>query len=270
MTDKDRTAMGLIFSNLILSKGGVYDRITLEKPENLVIKTKTATGLVHCPHSEKLDEDYFRRLFKYCAFAKINMDNDDDEWELAEIREAPIGYIVVLNITDNLDGKLAEMDYTVTVGLQGKVRLNLTKRSKTSKGADARRDEAAKLVKEQAKISARLAQLQEEEDKVSIDIDQVAAALEDNEVLAEDGAVVAMEEDGAGTGTVCLLTGSLAPAAAATASTTASTAAGTSTAAGAPTAAAEGPGTTAAKTIWAEEMEAQLEKAASGQSGAAQ
>ncbi len=170
--------MEVLFNSLILNKGGVYDRITLEYPENLVVKTKTATGLVQIPHSDKLDNDYWRKLVQY-AFEKDKIETDGDEWELAEYRKAPSGYIVVLNITDKLDSQLAEIDYTVTIGFQGKVKLNLTKRSKGSKGADARRDEAAKLVREQAKISARLAQLQEEEDKASgVDLDMVTAALE--------------------------------------------------------------------------------------------
>ncbi len=124
---------------------------------------------------------------------------------------------MALNITDKLDGQLAEIDYTLTIGFQGKVKLNLTKRSKGSKGADARRDEAAKLVREQAKIQARLAQLQEEEDRASVDVDLVAAALEGSRGSpAEDGAAVAvaMEEDGAGVESA----GSSAPVGAAAAS----------------------------------------------------
>ncbi len=202
-TENDRKAMEVLFKSLILNKGGVYDRITLEYPENLVVKNKAATCLVQIPHSEKLDSDYWRRIVEY-AFENDGIETNNDEWELADYREAPSGYIVALNITDKLDGQLAEIDYTVTIGFQGKVKLNLTKRSKNSKGAEARRDEAAKLVREQARIQARLAQLQEEEDKASgADLDMVTAALEGGRGSpTEDGAAVAvavaMEEDGAG------------------------------------------------------------------------
>ncbi len=234
----------------------MYSRITLEFPENLVVKTKTATGLVQSPHDEELNNDYWRKMVEY-AFVKDRINTNSDEWELAEVREAPSGYIVVLNITDNLDGQLAELDYTVTIGFQGKVKLNLDKRSKGSKGADARRDEAAKLVREQAKISARLAQLQEEEEKAAgVDLDMVTAALEGGRGSpTEDGAAVAeavaedaaMEEDGADAG-------SAGPSAQAVAEAvdTAASASGAST------------GDLAANHSWAEEMEA---AAASGQDG---
>ncbi len=188
ITDNDRQAMEVLFKSLIFNRGGVYDRITLEYPENLVVKTKAATCLVQIPHSEKLDGDYWRQIVEY-AFAEDGIETNRDEWELADYREAPSGYIVAINITDKLDGQLAEIDYTVTIGFQGKVKLNLSKRSKNSKGAEARRDEAAKLVREQAKIQARLAQLQEEEDKASVDVDLVAVALEGSRGSpAEDGA----------------------------------------------------------------------------------
>ncbi len=69
VTDKDRKAMEVLFESLILSKGGVYDRITLKYPEDLVVKTKAATCLVQIPHSEKLDGDYWRQIVEY-AFMK--------------------------------------------------------------------------------------------------------------------------------------------------------------------------------------------------------
>ncbi len=68
-TDNDRKAMEVLFNSLILNRGGVYDRITLEYPENLVVKTKSATCLVQIPHSEKLDNDYWRKIVEY-AFEK--------------------------------------------------------------------------------------------------------------------------------------------------------------------------------------------------------
>ncbi len=259
VTDNDRKAMEVLFESLILNKGGVYDRITLKYPEDLVVKTKAATCLVQIPHSEKLDGDYWRNMVEY-SFADDGIETSRDEWELADYRKAPSGYIVALNITDKLDSQLAEIDYTVTIGFQGKVKLNLTKRSKDSKGAEARRDEAAKLVREQAKIQARLAQLQEEEDKASgVELDMVTAALEGGRGSpAEDGAAVAvaeaMEEDGAG-----VSAGSSAPAGATTApAALAGTAATEETSAST--------GDLAANQSWAEEMEAEA-AAASGQDG---
>ncbi len=265
MTDSDRKAMEVLFESLIFNKGGVYNRITLMCPEDLVVKTKAATCLVQIPHSEKLDGDYWRNMVEY-AFIDDNIETNRDEWELADYRKAPSGYIIALNITDKLDGQLAEIDYTVTIGFQGKVKLNLSKRSKNSKGADERRDEAAKLLREQAKIQARLAQLQEEEDKAAgVDLDMVTAALEGSRGSpTEDGAAVAvaMEEDGAGVVTA----GSSAPvgAAASTAAAASVASAATEMAATEETGASASAGDPA-NGSWAMEME--LEAAASGQDG---
>ncbi len=264
VTDKDRKAMEVLFESLILSKGGVYDRITLKYPEDLVVKTKAATCLVQVPHCEKLDGDYWRNIVEY-AFAEDGIETSRDEWELADYRKAPSGYIVAINITDKLDAQLAEIDYTVTIGFQGMVKLNLSKRSKNSKGAEERRDETAKLLREQAKIQARLAQLQEEEDKAAgADLDMVTAALEGGRgTPTEDGAAVAvavaMEEDGAGVESA----GSSAPVGAATASA-ASTAALTGETATEETGASTGD---PANNSWAEEMEAEEAAAATGQDG---
>ncbi len=68
---------------------------------------------------------------------------------------------MALNITDNLDSQLAEIDYTDRIGFQGKVRHNVTKRRKNRKGAEARRGEAAKVVREKAKDEERQTQQQE-------------------------------------------------------------------------------------------------------------
>ncbi len=258
MTDNDRKAMEVLFESLILNKGGVYDRITLKYPEDMVVKTKAATCLVQIPHSEKLDGDYWKNMVEY-AFIDDGIETNRDEWELADFREAPSGYIIALNITDKLDSQLAEIDYTVTIGFQGKVKLNLSKRSKDSKGAEARRDEAAKLVREQAKISARLAQLQEEEDKASEEVDLVAAALEGSRGSpAEDGAVVAMEEDGADAGVALEGSGVASEGSSALTGAAASVAS-------AATAEKEDP----ANSSWAEEMEvaAAAAETASGQDG---